>query len=101
MNFALETHGFRFNITTDILIFKRHLTDSSAIKGPVGRSGAFKIYIQLTGWLERRLVVGMENFQQPGYGGVTETWNVIQHEVSARTLFIEKTGSQGSYMTPF
>ena len=27
------------------------------------------------------MVMGMQNFQKPGYGGVTETWNVIQHEV--------------------
>ena len=31
--------------------------------------------------MEERLVMGMQNFQKPGYGGVTETWNVIQHEV--------------------
>jgi hypothetical protein len=31
--------------------------------------------------MEVRLERGMRNFQRAEYGGVTETWNVIQHEV--------------------
>ncbi|XP_023329530.1 CD63 antigen [Eurytemora carolleeae] len=36
---------------------------------------------KLMEWLEKNLVAGMENFQKTGFGGVTETWNVIQHEL--------------------
>jgi hypothetical protein len=32
--------------------------------------------------MEVRLERGMRNFQRAEYGGVTETWNVIQHEVT-------------------
>ena len=39
-------------------------------------------------WLEGHLVNGMENFQKPGFGGVTETWNVIQHEVNLVCILI-------------
>jgi len=42
---------------------------------------AYHAKYKLGGWLEERLVMGMQNFQKPGYGGVTETWNVIQHEL--------------------
>jgi hypothetical protein len=38
--------------------------------------------LQLRGWLEARLERGMRNFHRADYGGVTETWNVIQHEVA-------------------
>ena len=34
----------------------------------------------------------MENFQQDGYGGVTETWNVIQHEVRMDTAAYNRLG---------
>ena len=34
----------------------------------------------------------MENFQQDGYGGVTETWNVIQHEVRMDTEASNRLG---------
>ena len=30
---------------------------------------------------------GMGNFMRAGYKGVTETWNVLQHEVFIKTTF--------------
>ena len=45
---------------------------------------------------------GMSNFKREGYRGVTETWNVLQHEVttnfqlSARSQNVLKL-SQGEY----
>ena len=31
--------------------------------------------------IEENLEAGMRNFMRSGYKGVTETWNVLQHEV--------------------
>ena len=31
--------------------------------------------------LEKSMEVAMRNFMKAGYKGVTETWNVLQHEV--------------------
>ena len=33
-------------------------------------------------FLRTQVETGMRNFNMPGYRGVTETWNVMQHEVS-------------------
>lgn len=30
---------------------------------------------------------GLRNYGKPGYRGVTETWNVVQHEVSTQLFF--------------
>jgi hypothetical protein len=38
--------------------------------------------------MEVRLERGMRNFQRAEYGGVTETWNVIQHEVRKNTFVV-------------
>ena len=38
---------------------------------------------QLVSGLESGLGAGMSNFLRGGYRGVTETWNVIQHEVDS------------------
>ena len=32
--------------------------------------------------MEESLEAGMRNFMRAGYKGVTETWNILQHEVS-------------------
>jgi hypothetical protein len=45
--------------------------------------------VQVRGWMEVRLERGMRNFQRAEYGGVTETWNVIQHEVIAFFLLLK------------
>ena len=37
--------------------------------------------IQVRGIIETNMEKGMQNFGEEGYRGVTETWNVVQHEV--------------------
>ena len=32
--------------------------------------------------MEESMEAGMRNFMRAGYKGVTETWNILQHEVS-------------------
>ena len=32
--------------------------------------------------MEDHLLVGLRSFGQVGFEGVTETWNVVQHEVN-------------------
>ena len=39
--------------------------------------------VQVFGYVESKLVAGMAVFSHPGYRGVTETWNVMQHEVGS------------------
>ena len=33
--------------------------------------------------MEESMEAGMRNFMRAGYKGVTETWNVLQHEVGS------------------
>ena len=37
--------------------------------------------IQVRGIIETNMEKGMQHFGKEGYRGVTETWNVVQHEV--------------------
>ena len=39
------------------------------------------INIQVRGIIETNMEKGLLNFNKEGYRGVTETWNVVQHEV--------------------
>ena len=41
------------------------------------------VSVQVFGYVEDKLVAGMAVFSHPGYRGVTETWNVMQHEVGS------------------
>lgn len=36
---------------------------------------------QVGGWLEGGMEDAMRNFSREGYRGVTDTWDVLQHEV--------------------
>ena len=56
---------------------------------------------QVGTFLEESMEAGMSNFKREGYRGVTETWNVLQHEVTnfqltARSQNVLKL-SQGEY----
>ena len=39
--------------------------------------------LQVHGIAERNMERGLLNYGKAGYRGVTETWNVVQHEVAA------------------
>ena len=39
---------------------------------------------QVRGTLERHMERGLQNYGRKGFRGVTETWNVVQHEVRCR-----------------
>ena len=54
----------------------------------VDRSSQPMRMVQVRGWVEVRLERGMRNFMRAEYGGVTETWNVIQHEVNSNKTTI-------------
>jgi len=43
---------------------------------------AYNLRSQLGGLVEENMEAGMGNFMRSGYKGVTETWNVLQHEFS-------------------
>jgi len=43
---------------------------------------AYNLRSQLGGLVEENMEAGMGNFMRAGYKGVTETWNVLQHEFS-------------------
>ena len=45
------------------------------------------VTLQLGGLVEENMEAGMGNFMRAGYKGVTETWNVLQHEVFIKTSF--------------
>ena len=38
---------------------------------------------QVGDWLEGGMEAAMRNFSREGYRGVTDTWDVLQHEVRA------------------
>ena len=40
--------------------------------------------------LEESMEAAMRNFMRAGYKGVTETWNVLQHEVSLLPPTLDK-----------
>ena len=42
----------------------------------------FHIFLKISNLLEKSMKLGMDNYKQSGFRGVTETWDVFQHEVS-------------------
>ena len=43
---------------------------------------------QVYTFMQEQVEMGMRNFNLPGYKGVTETWNVMQHEVGLNAYVI-------------
>ena len=41
---------------------------------------------QVGDWLEGGMEAAMRNFSREGYRGVTDTWDVLQHEVRAGSI---------------
>lgn len=50
---------------------------------------------QVGDWLEGGMEAAMRNFSREGYRGVTDTWDVLQHEVSRGHLKQFKTFKRG------
>ena len=48
--------------------------------------------------IEKNMEKGMKNYKQPGYEGVTKTWDIIQREVN--TEHGEYTGLSIKYKNP-
>ena len=38
-------------------------------------------FLQVGGIIETNMEKGLQNYGKEGYKGVTETWNIVQHEV--------------------
>ena len=49
--------------------------------------------------IEKNMEKGMKNYKQPGYEGVTKTWDIIQREVN--TEHGEYTGLPIKYKNPW
>ena len=61
------------------LVFYRYMDQVLPCPGP--RVLVTMAGVQVFAYVEAKLVAGMAVFSHPGYRGVTETWNVMQHEV--------------------
>ena len=48
---------------------------------------------QVGGIIESNMEKGLQNYGKDGYKGVTETWNIVQHEVDKSGSFITFYGS--------
>lgn len=49
--------------------------------------GAYMAKEDVHGIVERNMEKGLLNFGKDGYKGVTETWDVVQHEVRGAELY--------------
>ena len=43
-------------------------------------------FLQVGGIIETNMEKGLQNYGKEGYKGVTETWNIVQHEVRNNLL---------------
>ena len=44
-------------------------------------------FLQVGGIIETNMEKGLQNYGKEGYKGVTETWNIVQHEVRKSFIF--------------